>query len=143
MTKEKQRTQDEINLDYKKSPIGIQAFPNAKSKVDTAGYMSLERRVKSLQHAGQILHAARSAQFDGTSENFVAPPMRGYGQDLADLSEMARTHQTKMDALKIKHQQRKKRQAEAQKPAPEEADKKADADKKTESKTQKNKPSAE
>lgn len=94
---------------YKKTNTqsGKQSFPDSKSDVDTSGYMTLERRIKSLQHAGQILRQSRDAQFDGYSDNYVAPPHRGLQPDLADLAEMQREHQIRMNGLKQKFNEQK------------------------------------
>lgn len=104
---------------------GIQSFKGAKSKTDTAGYMSLERRVKSLQHAGQILQQSRIHQFDGTGEDYVAPPHRGLHADLADLSELARENADRLSHIKRKSDKNKKDQKQLEL-ALEEANEKTD-----------------
>lgn len=98
-------------MPYKKTnkPSGMQSFPDAKSKTDTTGYMSLERRIKSLQHAGQILHAARATQFDGDSENYTAPPHRGLQPDLADLSQLAMENAERTAAIKARFKEKFKK----------------------------------
>lgn len=96
-----------------KPPSGVESFPDAKSKTETASYMPLEARVKALQHAGQILQASREQQFDGTGEDYVAPPMRGLQPDLADLSQLARENAERMNIIKQRVYDKKLRQEKA------------------------------
>lgn len=63
-------------------------------KVDTAGYVSAEKRITSLMLAGQRLMMIRREMFDdpdGKVDDMPVHPLRDRGLDLAEVGELQRT----------------------------------------------------
>lgn len=78
-----------FNIPYK-GALGKKEELSSKTVVETAGYVSAERRIMSLIRAGQQLDSFRKEQFDFADgqeidENFY-DPTREPGYDLADAS---------------------------------------------------------
>lgn len=104
---------------FKNRPItDKERKPSGNCKVEKAGYMSAEKRIKQLIQAGRRLAESRINQFDSDDNTEpVIDPTRKPGIDFAEISEMKRQSDNSIKQAKKRLQDASKLVQDARKPA--------------------------